>query len=337
MINAAVIGTGHSLPDRSLSSCDIEARVSRSSPGFEMQSGMIEKITGVRARRHAEPGVTSSDLAAAAALDALASADVDAESIDLLIFASATHDVSEPATAAIVQEKVGCTNATFVDVKNACNSFLNGLDFAAASIATGRARRVLVTSGEVLSPTINWQVSDLLDLRRKFAAFTLGDAGGAVLLEASAEEGRGLLPGRFYSDGSAWELSTVLYGGTLMGRDTSRSYFECDSKQLQQLALDHIPPLVEKTLGEVNWRIDQVDHIIPHQVSTGVVTALCALIGFPQERVRVTVDEFGNTAAASIPLALSLAADQGTFTPGDKILLVCGAAGFTAGVLPIIW
>ncbi len=337
MINAAVVGTGHALPERALSSREIEQRVSDSSDGFTMTAGMIEAITGVRERRHAGQGVNSSDLAAEAGLQALRAADTDPTSVDLLIFSAASHDVSEPATAAIVQDKTGCTNATFVDVKNACNSFLNGLDFAAAAIATGRARRVLVTSGEVLSPTINWSVKDVSDLRRKFAAFTLGDAGGAVLLEATEDEERGLLPGRFVSDGSQWQLSTVLYGGTLMGRDNSRSYFECDSRELQQLALEHIPPLMEKTLSEVNWQPSDVTHVIPHQVSRGVIDALCAAIDFPRDRVQVTLDRFGNTAAASIPLALSLAVQAGLIQERDKVLLVCGAAGFTAGVLPVIW
>lgn len=337
MINAAVLGAGHSLPGRSLTSLEVEDAVTERSEGFAMQAGMIEQITGVRERRHVLPGVTSSDLAAEAGLDALRRVGADPMSVDLLIFASASHDVSEPATAAIVQDKTGCRNATFVDVKNACNSFLNGLDFAAAAIATGRAQRVLVTSGEVLSPTINWSVESLTDLRRKFAAFTLGDAGGAVLLEATEDGDRGLLPGRFISDGSQWQLSTVLFGGTLMGRDNSRSYFECDSRELQRLALDHIPPLIEKSLGEVGWQLDEVAHIIPHQVSLGVIDALCAAIGYPVDQVQVTLDRFGNTAAASIPLALSLAAEGGLIERGQKILFVCGAAGFTAGVMPVVW
>ena len=336
MINAVVVGTGHALPTHCLNSRDIEQRVSESSSDFVMPAGIIEAVTGVSERRHAAAGVNSSDLATEAGLKALLAAGADPASVDLLIFAAASHDVSEPATSAIVQAKTGCTNATFVDVKNACNSFLNGLDFAAAAISTGRARRVLVTSGEVLSPTINWSVDDAGDLRRKFAAFTLGDAGGAVLLEASPQE-RGLLAGRFVSDGTAWRLSTVLFGGTLMGRDSSRSYFECDSRELQRLALEHIPPLMDKTLSEVNWRADDIAHVIPHQVSRGVIDALCSAIDFPRERVQVTLDRFGNTAAASIPLALSLADEQGLIHKGDKLLLVCGAAGFTAGVLPVIW
>ncbi|MCD5313291.1 3-oxoacyl-ACP synthase III family protein [Kineosporia babensis] len=331
------MSTGHAIPDGVITSAEIEALVTERSPNFTMPTGLVERLTGVSERRHAPKGTPSSDLAAQAGLAALRNADVDPLSVDLLIYSSASHDVSEPATSAIVQHKMGARNATFADIKNACNSFLNGLDFASAAIETGRARRVLVVAGEVLSPTINWSIDSSLDLRKKLAALTLGDAGGAVLLEASEDEGRGLLPGRFVSDGSQWELSTVLAGGTLMPHDNSRYYFECDSAGLQALAIEHIPPLIEKTIAELGWGLDEVRRIFPHQVSKGVTQALCSAIGYPQDQVSVTLDRYGNNAAASIPVALSLASEQGLISKGDKLLLVCGAAGFTAGVLPVIW
>jgi 3-oxoacyl-(acyl-carrier-protein) synthase III len=337
MPSAAVIGTGHALPERIVSSAEVEELITRRSNGFVMPQGMIELISGVKERRYADAGVTSSDLAAAAGRAALEDADADPLSVDLLIFASASHDISEPATAAIVQDKIGCRGATFVDVKNACNSFLNGLDFASAVIATGRARRVLVTSGEMLSPTINWSVRNIADLQRKFAAFTLGDAGGAFLLEACDDETRGLLPGTFVSDGRHWRLSTVMYGGTLMRADNSRCYFECDSAELQNLALKFLPELLGALPSRVGWTAPDLAYVVPHQVSRGVVTELCAALGFPERRCLVILDRYGNTAAASIPLAVSLAAGRGLIRRSDKLLFICGAAGFTAGVLPVVW
>jgi 3-oxoacyl-[acyl-carrier-protein] synthase-3 len=236
-----------------------------------------------------------------------------------------------------VQDKIGCRGATFVDVKNACNSFLNGLDFASALIATGRARKVLVTSGEMLSPTINWSVENIVDLQRKFAAFTLGDAGAAFLLEACDDETRGLLPGTFVSDGRHWRLSTVLFGGTLMGADTSRCYFECDSAELQNLALKSLPELLAAASARFGWTAPDLAYVVPHQVSRGMVTELCAALDYPEERCLVILDRFGNTAAASIPLAVSLAAGRGLIRRSDKLLFICGAAGFTAGALPVVW
>lgn len=337
MVNAMVVGTGHQVPEQVVGSAEVEERVRRTNPRLALPPGSIELISGVRERRYAAPGTVSSDLAAGAALAALADADADPLSVDLLIYASASHDVSEPATAAIVQHKTGCRNATFVDVKNACNSFLNGLDFAAAAIATGRARRVLVTAGEVISPTISWEIENVADLQRKFAALTIGDAGAAMLLEASDDGDRGLLPGRFVSDGSHWELSTVLFGGTLMGRDVSRWNFDCRSTELQKLALDTLPPLLTKTVDELGWSPDELALVVPHQVSRSIVQALCDALDYPVDQCLVTLDRYGNTAAASIPLALSLAAGEGRTRPGDKLLLICGAAGFTAGVMPVVW
>jgi 3-oxoacyl-[acyl-carrier-protein] synthase-3 len=338
MTNAVVRGYGFNLPDRVVTSAELEAQVLAHNPKLILPPGSIEQLAGVKERRHVEPGTASSDLAAAAGLQALADADVDPLAIDLLIFSGASHDVSEPATAAMVQHKTGCRNATFVDIKNACNSFLNGLDFASAAIATGRARRVLVTCGEVISPTINLEIENLLDLQTKFAGLTLGDAGAAMVLEGpeEGEEHRGLRPGRFVSDGSHWDLSVVLYGGNLHGRDNSQWYFQCRSTDLQALAAEHLPPLVAKTLDEEGWATDELALVVPHQVSMSIVETIAEAFDFPTDRCLVTLDRFGNTAAASIPLALAMAAHDGRLQPGDKILLICGAAGFTAGVMPFV-
>jgi 3-oxoacyl-[acyl-carrier-protein] synthase-3 len=321
-------------------SAEVEARVTESSDGFRMPRGLIQLLTGVASRRHAEPGVASSDLAVEAGRRALDNAGIDPLALDLLIFASASHDVAEPATANIVQEKLGCNGAAVFDVKNACNSFLNGLDVAHAFIQTGRARRVLVVAGEVLSPTINWYVRDKADLAAKLAAFTLGDGGGACVVEAvdgSQPEDRGMLPALFVSEGQHWELSTILGGGTLYGFDPERQYFECRSAELQGLAVGHLPGLVTKAVESVGWSLDSVDRIVPHQVSRSVIDQISELLEIPASTAEITLDQFGNTAAASIPIALSLAVEQERIRRGDKVLLVGGAAGFSAGVIPVVW
>jgi 3-oxoacyl-[acyl-carrier-protein] synthase-3 len=335
---AGATGVGHFVPGRVVTSAEVEERVTASSDGFKMPRGLIQLLTGVAKRRYAEPGVASSDLAAEAGRRAMADAVVDPLSVDLVIFASASHDVAEPATANILQMKTGCTNSAVFDVKNACNSFVNGLDVAQAFIETGRAHRVLVAAGEVLSPTINWSVRDKADLARKLAAFTLGDGGAACVVEAvDAGEGRGLLPGLFVSEGEHWELSTILGGGTLHGFDPALQFFECDSAQLQGLAVGQLPGLVTKAVESVGWNLDDVDRIVPHQVSRSVIEQISSLLGIPVEKTEMTLNQFGNTAAASIPIALSLAVEEQRIRRGDKVLLVGGAAGFSAGVIPLIW
>jgi 3-oxoacyl-[acyl-carrier-protein] synthase-3 len=266
----------------------------------------------------------------------MATAGIEPRDVDLLIFASASHDVAEPATANMVQIALGCDRAAVMDVKNACNSFLNGLDVAQAFIETGRAPRVVVATGECLSPTIKWDIDGSDDLPIRLAALTLGDAGAACVLEASAAPERGVLRGAFESDGSHWELSTVLGGGSRYGAAPERMFFECRSTKLQQLAVTRLPALVTDVLMKLDWALEDVALVVPHQVSRSVIERIASLMGYPLDRCMVTLDRFGNTAAASIPFALDLAIEEGRAAVGDKVLLVGGAAGFSAAVVPLI-
>jgi 3-oxoacyl-[acyl-carrier-protein] synthase-3 len=335
-IRAVISGTGRHLPDEIWTSAMVEARVNRESNGWTIPKDIIRLAAGVVERRYAPDGTTSSELAAHAARRALVESGHEPEAIDLVIFASASHDVAEPATSNMLQASLGCTNAAVMDVKNACNSFLNGLDVAHAFIETGRATRVVVAAGERLSPTIKWSIADNTDLAARLAALTLGDAGAAFVVEAGSDGERGLLPGVFESDGRHWELSTVLGGGSMYGGEPERMFFECRSAKLQQLAVERIPRLVEQVLLKLDWSLDDVALVVPHQVSRSVIERVTALLGFQADRCMVTLDRFGNTAAASIPLAFDTARRDGRVAAGDKVLLVGGAAGFSAAVIPIV-
>jgi 3-oxoacyl-(acyl-carrier-protein) synthase III len=338
-MRAVITGIGHHLPEQVVTSTEVEQRAENPETGFHMPAGMIEFLSGIQERRYAPEDAASSDLATAAGLRALENAGVHPMAIDVLISSSATHDVAEPSTAAITQSKIGCKNAGVMDVKNACAGFLNGLDVAAALIQTGRAQRVLVTAGEVLSSVINWKIQDMTDLQKKFAGLTLGDAGAAAVVEASSDEDsdRGIYDGTFMADGDYWELSTVLGGGTLMRQKSEGLFFECKSSELANLAVEHLPGLLLKASERMGWERDDIKMVFPHQVTRGVITELCSRMEFPEDRAKVILDRFGNTAAASVPLALSLAVEEGQVERGDKIVLICGAAGFSAGVVPIIW
>jgi 3-oxoacyl-(acyl-carrier-protein) synthase III len=335
-IRAVITGTGRHVPESVWTSEMVEARVDERSGGWKIPKGIIRLTTGVVERRFAPDGVCSSDLAAWAAERALASAGVEPRDVDLLIFASASHDVAEPATANMVQAALGCDHAAVMDVKNACNSFLNGLDVAQAFIETGRARRVVVAVGERLSPTIKWDIAGSDDLPIRLAALTLGDAGAACVVEASVDADRGLRRGAFESDGRHWALSTVLGGGSRYGASPELMFFECRSTKLQQLAVARIPQLVTDVLLKLDWALDDVALVVPHQVSSSVIERLTSLLEYPLDRCMMTLDRFGNTAAASIPVALDLAIEEGRVGAGDKVLLVGGAAGFSAAVIPVI-
>jgi 3-oxoacyl-(acyl-carrier-protein) synthase III len=335
-IRALITGTGRYLPDDVWTSDMVEARVNEHSGGWRIPNGVIRLATGVAERRYAPDGVASSELATWAGQRALADAGIEPIDIDLLIFASASHDVAEPATANMVQAELGCVRAAVMDVKNACNSFLNGLDVAQAFIETGRATRVLVVAGERLAPTIKWDIGSSEALPTRLAALTLGDAGAGCVVEASADPERGLRQGAFESDGRHWELSTVLGGGSRYGAAPEQMYFECRSTKLQQLATARIPQLVDDVLLKLDWDLDDVALVVPHQVTTSVIERVVSLLGYPLDRCMITLDRFGNTAAASIPVALDLALEEGRAAAGDKVLLVGGAAGFSAAVIPLV-
>jgi 3-oxoacyl-(acyl-carrier-protein) synthase III len=335
-VRAVITGTGRCLPDEVWTSEMVESEVNRRSNGWTIPKGVIRMATGVVERRYASDGAPSSELAKQAARRALEVAGLEPKAIDYVIFASASQDVAEPATANILQASLGCERAAVVDIKNACNSFLNGLDVAQAYIETGRAQRILVAAGERLSPTIKWSIADNAELAVRLAALTLGDAGAACVVEASSDRDRGILRGAFESDGRHWELSTVLGGGSRYGSDPERLFFECRSTKLQRLAVDHVPPLITDVLMKLDWALDDLALVVPHQVSRSVIERIASLLGFPPERCMVTLDRFGNTAAASIPLALDVALEAGRVTAGDKVLLVGGAAGFSAAVIPLV-
>jgi 3-oxoacyl-(acyl-carrier-protein) synthase III len=336
-VRTAIVSVGSALPDQEICTKEINRRILNAG-GFELHNGLVERLTGVRTRFYRAPHEQSSDLAVRAARQALERADVSIDEIDLIIFAACTQDLTEPATANIVQEKLGSRNAQVFDVKNACNSFLNGLDVADSHIRAGKSRRALVVSGETLSVGIDWNIRNLDDLKSRIAALTLGDAGAAMVLEAVPEEdGRGILATRFRSYGEMWRLATVMAGGSMHRMDPEYSYFRSDSPKLREAAFELIPTVVQSVCEQIGWKPEDIDLACGHQVSKELVNGLAKLCNIPDESSVVTVTEYGNTAAASIPLALARGYDQGRLHRGSKVLLVGGAAGFSVGVIPLIW
>src|SRR5689334_21273409 len=234
-VSAVVTGIGHYLPDRVVTTEEVVDRVNECSGRKVVSARVIRMFSGVEERRYAPPGTTSSELAARGGRAALEYAGVAPEDVDLLPLAEVTKDVIEPATAYIVQERLGCWNAAVFDAKTACNSFLTALDVACMKIWLGQAERVLVTTGEVASVHISWAVDDDADAELELPALTVGDGGAAFLIEPREGAGRGLLPGLHRSDGREWRLSTVLSGGNLKPHDNSSYHMECDGARLHEL------------------------------------------------------------------------------------------------------
>ncbi len=336
-LKAVFAGLGHHLPKRVVTSEEVERRVYETSR-FRIPRGLVEKATGIATRHHSEEGEQASDLALKASETALKRAKLDPADIDLIIFASCMQDVAEPATANIVQEKLGAKQAHVFDVKNACNSFLNGLDVAESLISAGRAKNALIAVGETLSFCIDWDIDSVEKLRTGMSGLTLGDAGAAAVLTAESNgNGRGLLGSAFRSFGDQWRLATVMGGGSMYRSDAAHAYFRAYSQQLRAQALRHIPDLVKHTLDRVGWEPGDVDVVCTHQVTVEMVAVLADLCGIDRDKCVISVADCGNTAAASIPIGLARAQEEGRLQPYAKVLLVGGAAGFSVGVVPLVW
>ena len=334
-VASVIAGIGKYVPENIMTSEYIEKKIGFEEK-FNMPLGSIEKISGVRERRYAAPNQVSSDMAYEASKMALERAGVTPEELDCVIFASASHDIAEPATANILQDKLNAINAHVMDTKNACNSFLNGVDVMDAFIQTGRCRVGLVAAGEVLSKFVNWDIDTLEELGLGFSAFTLGDGGGAIVFKAEADQGRGIRKSRFNSVGSAWELATIKGGGTLHPFDLSQLYFVSHSAGINKLALKYIPSTMLAMIKETGWKPEDVELVVPHQVTRGITERIMRIANMPIEKAIITVHKYGNTAAASIPLALADALEEGKVKPGSKIMLVGGASGFSVGIITVV-
>ena len=334
---AGLVSVGSALPEQVVTTADICQRICETT-GFEIKNGLIDRLTGVRSRRYRAEDEQSSDLAWRAAIQAIDRADIDKDEIDLIIFAAISQDITEPATANILQEKLGVSNAQVVDVKNACNSFLNGLDVVDSHMRTGKSRCALVASGETLSMGIDWCIRSNDDLKSRIASLTLGDAGAAVVLKAvPKEEGRGILTTRFHSYGEKWRLATVLSGGSMHRMEKDYSYFLSESVSLREAAYRLVPEVVQEALDAIGWKPTDLDVVCGHQVTKELVYGISEECGIPVECNAITVTDCGNTGAASMPLTLARAYDEGRLERGSKVMLVGGAAGFSTGAIPLIW
>lgn len=326
-------GVTGTLPESIRSSAEVETMVAHHSRGFRPRKGSVEALSGIRARRVAADDVQCSDLAVRACRQVLAQAQVDVSEVDLLIFASAGQDLAEPATANIVQAKLG-TRCPVFDVKNACNSFLNGMQLAESLIVGGACRTALVTVGEVSSRVIAWESADVSDFLRNFLGYTVGDAGGAVLLTQAADE-RGIFFRRFHSLSDNWDLMTVLGGGSMHPRDMEHTYLRTKGSRLKDVFIEHGVPILHQAMRDTGLRFKDFKRIFVHQVTLPYLREMLAATGIPEELVELTVVDLGNMAAASIPVAMAQAMERGTVGPGDRVMCLGLASGISIGIMMI--
>lgn len=298
-----------------------------------LPAGVIERLFGIKNRFFVKEGIQCSDLAAGAAR--IIFEKVDPATIDCIIFAAASSDLIEPATANIVQHKLGL-NCPVFDLKNACNSFVTAMQIASSLIKSGQYKKVLITNGEILQNAITFDIADNEELMRRLASFTLGDAGTAAVMEASTDDS-GIIYHDMRSLGEYWELCLIPGGGSMFPQDCSKHFFEGKTTELRDVFIREKGEMFERCFRETGYTRDDIDHFFIHQVSKSTVKAMADDLNIPIGKFHCIIEEYGNTAAASIPLSLDLAVKSGKLQKGQKVIIIGLAAGISMSVQLMIW
>ncbi|MYM66652.1 beta-ketoacyl-ACP synthase III [Pseudoduganella sp. FT55W] len=317
-----IIGTGSYLPAKRVTNQELADQLA--AKGIETSDEWIVSRSGIAARHFAAPDQKSSDLAVNAANNALAMAGMQPNDIDLIIVASSTPDFfgSFPSTACIVQQKLGITNnGAAVDVQAVCSGFVYALSTADAFIRAGVHKNVLVIGAEVFSR--------ILDFKDRTTCVLFGDGAGAVVLTASQEPG--ILSTALHADGS--QSSILCMPNTFSGATAGEAYLYMDGPAVFKLAVSVLAKVADEALEKANMKAEQIDWLIPHQANLRIMSGTAKKLGLPMEKMVVTVDQHGNTSAASIPLALDAAVRDGRVQRGQNIMMEGVGGGFTWGAV----
>jgi 3-oxoacyl-[acyl-carrier-protein] synthase-3 len=319
-LRSVILGTGSELPSKIITNHDLEKMVDTSDEWITVR-------TGIKERRILEEGKGNADMALNAAKRALADAGMVPEDLDAIIMATVTPDYPMPSSACVLEDKLGARGVFSFDVGAACSGFLNALSVADCFIRTGKIRTALVVGSDTLSRLLNWQ--------DRGTCILFGDGAGAVVLGAS-ENGRGILSTKLRTDGSYAKTLYVPAGGSLRPAtaDTVRRHehtITMNGKEVFKIAVRSMEEISRQALEEAGATIDQVSLVIPHQANKRIIVALAERLGVPLEKVVVNVDKYGNTSAASIPVALDEARRGGRIRPDDIVLFNAFGAGFAWG------
>ena len=315
-----IAGTGSYLPPDRLTNADLVARLA--STGVETSDDWIVDRTGIRARHFAAPQVSCSDLAFEAAKNALQAAGLQPGDIDLIIVATSTPDMVFPSTACILQNKLGIAGCPAFDIQAVCSGFVYALSVADAMIKTGAASRALVVGAEIFSR--------ILDFSDRTTCVLFGDGAGAVVLEAS--ETPGILASDLHADGKYVDILCVP-GHVSGGKVTGDALLRMDGQAVFKLAVGVLESAARTVLGKANLTDADIDWLIPHQANIRIMQSTAKKLKLPFEKLIVTVDEHGNTSAASIPLALDVSVRSGKIKKGDTLMLEGVGGGFTWGAV----
>ena len=315
-----ITGTGSYLPPKRLSNADLVAQLA--ADGVETSDQWIVERTGIAARHFADAGVTSSDLGAEAARRAMQAAGVAPQDIDLIIVATSTPDMVFPSTACILQNKLGIAGCPAFDVQAVCSGFVYALTVADAMIKAGTATRALVVGAEVFSR--------IIDFKDRTTCVLFGDGAGAVVLEASGQPG--ILASDLHADGRHVGILCTP-GHVASGQVLGDPLLKMDGQAVFKLAVGVLEEAARAVLGKAGKSEADIDWLVPHQANIRIMQSTARKLKLPMDKVIVTVDQHGNTSAASIPLALDAGVRSGKVKPGQLVMLEGVGGGFTWGAV----
>jgi len=323
--HGAIIGQGYSLPDKIVHNKDLEAMVDTSDQ-------WIRERTGIKRRRIQEREQASSEMGIEAAKNALESAKLDPLDVDLIIVSTESPDYLTPSMACIIQDSIKAINAAAFDINAACSGFVYGMTVADQFIKTGLYKNILVIACEGLSKVVDW--------KDRNTCILFGDGAGAIVLSAS-EKG-GIINYDLGADGTKHKAITIplthFDEDELFKRKNKREQvIYMQGREVFKFAVNAMTDSVKKLLSEKDIKIEEIDWIIPHQANMRIIDSSIKKLKYPKEKVIITLDEYGNTSSASIPIALAEAVDQGKIKKGDKIVLVGFGGGLTWASTVLEW
>ena len=311
-----ITGTGSYLPERILTNADLELMVDTSDE-------WIRSRTGIEKRHIAADDETTCDLAEKAALSAIEAAGIEAADIDLIIIGTTTPDLIFPSTACLLQQRLGIRGCPAFDVQAVCTGFIYAMSIAEKFISTGSSKCALVIGAETVSRIIDW--------KDRNTSVIFGDGAGAVILQAS--ETQGILSSHIHADGQYADLLNVPAG---ISSDydmvkADKAFVTMQGNEVFKVAVNTLGRIVDETLAANSIKKEDIDWLVPHQANMRIISATAKKLEMSMERVIVTVNQHGNTSAASVPLALDVAVRDGRIKAGDTVLLEAFGGGFTWG------
>lgn len=319
MLNSKIISAGSYLPKKIITNFDLAKKVDTSDE-------WIFERTGISQRHIAHKDELTSDISLQASKNAISKAGIDVLDIDMIILATTTPDLTFPATATIVQSKLGAKNAFAFDIQAVCSGFVYALNIANNFIKTGQVKNALVIGADTLSKIVDWNDRN--------SCVLFGDGAGAVILSATNDQNSGILSNQLHSDGNLVDILKTS-GGT--GLTTDSGYIEMSGREVFKHAVEKMSQCVIKSLEKVNLTVDDINLLVPHQANARILSAVGKKLGLSQEKVIMTVKNHANTSAASIPLALDFAIDNNKIAKGDIVVMEALGGGLTWGSIVARW